>query len=102
MSLGDKLIADHQERKDRDDLLASAMTLGDFRAILENIGTSRDDVPVVLDGEPLRVITDWRGEWWGPKPVLALYYEDQEHVTQRAETAHYATLKEGSDEKTSQ
>lgn len=78
MSLGDKLMAEHQERQDRDELLASAMTIGKLRAIISQIGTDRDDVPVVLSGELRRVVTDWRGEWWGPKPVLALYHEGQE------------------------
>lgn len=74
MSLGDKLMTEHQERKDRDDLLASAMTIGKLRQILDSISKDRDDIPVVLSGEPLRVITDWRGEWRGSRPVFTLYH----------------------------
>lgn len=87
MSLGDKLMTDHQERKDRDELLASAMTIGKLREIIKNIGTDRDDVPVVLSGEPLRVITSWMGEWRGPRPVFVLYEksrEDSQEKTSRA------------------
>lgn len=78
MSLGDELMAAHQERKDRDDLLACAMTVGQLREIVSQIGTDRDGIPVVLNGEPHQVVTDWRGEWWGAKPVLALYIKGQE------------------------
>lgn len=73
MSLGDELMAAHQARRERDDILASAMTIGKLRKILDDISKDRNDIPVVLAGEPLRVVTDWRGEWRGAKPVFTLY-----------------------------
>lgn len=86
MSLGDKLMAEHQERKDRDDLLACAMTIGKLREIMDNMSRDRDDVPVILPGEPLRVVTDWRGEWRGSRPVFVLYEsQDISHPVSTAE-----------------